>query len=200
MKSDPRIDAYIDRAALFARPILVHLRDLVRQSCPAAEETIKWGFPHFVLDGTILCSMAAFKAHVAFGFWQGRRVTGGQAPDAKDAMGQFGRIATIADLPAPAMLAEMIAQAARLIESGEKVPRPLKHPKPPAEPPADLLAALAASPRAAVTFESFPPGQRREYIEWITGAKRDETRRKRLDTTIAQLEEGERLNWKYERG
>ncbi|MHA3795172.1 YdeI/OmpD-associated family protein [Sphingomonas sp. YL-JM2C] len=199
MKSDPRIDAYIDRAAPFARPVLAHLRDLVGKSCPEAEETIKWGFPHFVLGGAILCSMAAFKAHVAFGFWQNRRVTGEQAPE-KDAMGQFGRIAAIADLPDPALLGDMIARAARLIESGEKAPRPLKHARPPVEPPADLIAALGASPRAAATFEGFPPGQRREYVDWITGAKREETRRKRLDTTIAQLEEGKRLNWKYERG
>lgn len=200
MKSDPRIDAYIDRAAPFARPILAHLRGLVEISCPDAEETIKWGFPHFMLDGAILCSMAAFKAHVAFGFWQNRRVTGETMPDAKSAMGQFGRIATIADLPDAATLGDMIARAARLIESGEKAPRAPKHPKPPAEPPDDLIAALATSPRAAAAFETLPPGQRREYVDWITGAKRQETRRKRLETTIAQLEEGKRLNWKYERG
>lgn len=199
MQSDPRIDAYIDRSADFARPILGFLRDLVGAHCPDAEETIKWGFPHFTYRGQILCSMAAFKRHASFGFWQSRRVTGDDIQDREAAMGQFGRITSIADLPDPTALAEMIAKAAALIDSGDKAPRPLKHARPPVEPPADLIAALATSPRAAATFEGFPPGQKREYIEWISGAKREETRKNRLETTIAQLEDGKRLNWKYER-
>lgn len=199
MKSDPRIDAYIERSADFARPILAFLRDTIGAHCPDAEETIKWGFPHFTYRGNILCSMAAFKSHASFGFWQGERVTGGDTPDRKAAMGEFGRITSLADLPEAAALGTMIARAMALIDNGEKAPRPLKHAKPPIEPPADLIAALAASPRATATFEGFPPGQKREYIEWISGAKREETRKKRLETTIAQLEEGKRLNWKYER-
>lgn len=147
----------------------------------------------------MLCSMAAFKGHASFGFWQNRRATEDKAPDDKQAMGQFGRLTSIGDLPDAATLTDMIVKAMALIESGEKAPRPLKHAKPPVEAPADLLAALAASPRATETFEGFPPSQKREYIEWIIGAKREETRKKRLETTIAQLEDGKRLNWKYER-
>ena len=102
MKSAPRIDSYIERAAPLARPVLVHLRDLVGRTCPQAEETIKWGFPHFVHRNRILCGMAAFKAHVTFGFWQNRSVTGGNRPaNDKDAMGQFGRITSLDDLPDP---------------------------------------------------------------------------------------------------
>jgi uncharacterized protein YdeI (YjbR/CyaY-like superfamily) len=114
-------------------------------------------------------------------------------------MGQFGRLTSLDDLPDDATLTAMVHKAMALIDGGAKAPRPLKHPKPPAEPPADLAAALQTSPAAAATFDGFPPGQRREYIEWITAAKRDETRKKRLETTIAQLEDGKRLNWKYER-
>ncbi len=199
MQSDPRIDAYIDRAAPFAQPILHHIRALVAEAHPDREETLKWGAPHFLHQGRILCGMAAFKAHATFGFWQNKRVTGDDMPEAeKTAMGQFGRLSSIDDLPAPDQLREMIARAVALIDSGEKAPRPLKHPKPPAETPEDLAGALARSPAARATFDSFPPGQRREYVEWITGAKREETRAKRLATTIAQLEEGKRLNWKYE--
>lgn len=200
MKSDPRIDAYIERAAPFAQPILSHLRALVGRTCPGAEETLKWGMPSFVYRGSILAGMAAFKHHATFGFWQNRLVTGDGTPEKeRTAMGQFGKLTSLADLPDDARLAEMVARAMDLIDSGTKAPRPLKHPRPPVDMPDDLAAALKASPGAAATFEGFPPGQRREYVEWITGAKREETRRKRLETAIAQLGEGKRLNWKYER-
>lgn len=200
MEADPRIDAYIARAAPFAQPILSHVRAVVAKACPDGQETLKWGSPSIVYRGKILCTMAAFKAHATFGFWQGKLVTGPATREREaTAMGQFGRLTSLADLPDDASLAAMVAKAMALIDSGVPTSRPLKHAKPPADVPEDLAAALGAAPKAAATFESFPPGQRREYVEWIIGAKRAETRRKRIETTIAQLEEGKRLNWKYER-
>lgn len=200
MKKDPRIDGYIERAAPFAQPILSHIRAFLARTCPDGEETLKWGMPSFTYHGKILAGMAAFKGHATFGFWQNRAVTGEDTPETQaTAMGSFGRLTSLADLPDDAKLADMVARAMALIDSGVTAPRPLKHPKPPAEPPEDLAAALKGSAKATATFEGFPPGQRREYIEWIIGAKREETRKKRLETTIAQLEEGKRLNWKYER-
>lgn len=199
MKRDPRLDLYIERAAPFAQPILRHLRALLAENCPDGEEAMKWSSPSIVYRGKILCGMAAFKAHATFGFWQNKLVTGGDAPAPEtDAMGQFGRLTDLADLPDDAMLAAMIKRGMALIDDGRRAPRPLKHPKPPATVPDDLAAALARSPEASATFEALPPGQRREYIEWVTGAKREDTRARRLATTIAQLEEGKRLNWKYE--
>ena len=200
MNRDPRLDAYIGKSAAFAQPILRHVRDLLAQACPEGQETMKWSMPSFVYRDRILCNMAAFKAHASFGFWQGKRVTGTDSSAMeKEAMGQFGRLASLADLPDDATLIAMVHKAMALIDSGAKTPRPLKHLRPPAELPDDLAAALRASAAATATFEAFPPSQRREYIEWITGAKREETRKKRLATTVVQLEEGKRLNWKYER-
>lgn len=200
MKRDPRFDGYIAKSAPFARPILTHLRELLAKTCPEGEEVMKWSSPSIVYRGKILCGFAAFKAHATFGFWQNKLVTGEDTPgNPESAMGQFGRLTSLADLPDDATLTEMVHKAMVLIDSGTRVPRPLKHPKAPLDVPGDLAAALKVSPKATATFESFPPGQRREYVEWITTAKREETRKKRLDTTIVQLEEGKRLNWKYER-
>ncbi len=200
MKRDPRLDSYIAKSAPFAQPILNHLRELMAATCPEGEETMKWSSPSIVYRGKILCGMAAFKAHATFGFWQNRLVTGADTPEhPATAMGQFGRITSLADLPDDATLTDMVRRAMALIDSGTTAPRPLKHPKAPLEIPDDLAAALKQSQKATATFDGFPPGQRREYVEWILGAKREETRRKRLDTTILQLEEGKRLNWKYER-
>lgn len=194
MSRDPRVDAYIARKPEFARPILEHLRAAVHAACPDVEETIKWSSPFFLHRGELLCMMAAFKAHASFGFWKGDLVTGTDM----GAMGQFGRLASLADLPDDATLAALIRKAMVIAEAGTKVKRPLKHARPPVAPPEDLTAALAANAAAAATFAGFPEGQRREYVDWIADAKRPETRAKRLAQTIEWLTEGKRRNWKYE--
>lgn len=197
---DPRVDAFIARSADFARPILVHLRSLVHEACPAATETIKWGMPHFEHAGSILCMMAAFKGHCAFGFWhQGmEKIAGPHRASPEAAMGSLGRITSLADLPSDAVLKRLVCTAADLIESGAPGrPRPAKLVR--ALPvPADLAAALKKNAAAAKTFDAFPPGKRKDYIEWITEAKRDVTRQSRLATTIEWLAEGKARNWKYE--
>jgi uncharacterized protein YdeI (YjbR/CyaY-like superfamily) len=202
-KPDSRIDAYIAQAPEFARPVLSHLRRLVHQACPKAEETIKWSHPAFLQDGKILCLFAAFKAHCTFGFWhQGMTaVIARDGGKAEAAMGQFGRITGLADLPDDRTLVGYLKQAALLNESGKPArPRPVTKSKAKPEPkvPADLAALLAQNSPAADTFAKFSPSHRREYLEWITEAKREETRQKRLATTIQWLTEGKKRNWQYE--
>ena len=192
---DPRIDAYIAKSAAFARPLLEHLRAQVHMACPEAEEAIKWGFPHFLLDGKILAGMAAFKAHCTFGFWQR---DAGDTDKAGEAMGQFGRIEKLADLPAQRELQAQIRKAAALIRAGAKPARASKTPRPQLEAPADLLAALAGNAAARHTFGAFAPSKQRDYIEWIIEAKREDTRAKRLAQSIEWLAEGKSRNWKYE--
>ena len=193
---DPRVDAYIDKQAAFAQPILRHLRAAVHRACPEAEETLRWSMPSFSYKGQILCQMAAFKAHAVFGFWRSREVTG--AEESASAMGQFGRLTSVADLPDDDALDDMIRRAAALIDSGTKAPRPVKHPKPALKMPEDLASALAGNPAAQATYDGFPPGQQREYLEWIIDAKRPETRARRVADAVAWMAEGKRRNWKYE--
>lgn len=194
---DPRIDAYIAKSADFAQPILTHLRGVVHAACPDVVETLKWSMPSFTYGGKILAHMAAFKAHCAFGFWRGEAVTG--AREGASAMGQFGRIETLKDLPSKAELAKMVKKAAALIDSGELPARkPKAAPKPPPEAPADLLAALKKNAAARKTYEAFPPGAQREYVEWIVEAKREDTRAKRLAQAVEWMAEGKKRNWKYE--
>jgi uncharacterized protein YdeI (YjbR/CyaY-like superfamily) len=195
---DPRIDAYIAKSADFARPILTHLRELVHDACPGVEETMKWSHPSFMYHG-MMCGMASFKAHCTFGFWKGELIVGGDAAT-EAAMGQFGRITRVSDLPSKKLLTGYIKKAMKLNEEGAKAPWLEKRakPKPPAKVPDDLSAALAKNRKARSVFDAFPPGQRREYIDWITEAKREETRQKRLAQAIEWLAEGKRRNWKYE--
>jgi uncharacterized protein YdeI (YjbR/CyaY-like superfamily) len=193
--TDPRVDAYIAKSAGFAQPILAHLREVIHKACPQAEETIKWGMPHFMYGRRNIAHMAAFKAHAAFGFWHGEVV---KDADTGSAMGQFGRIGSIEDLPSKADLAKMVKRSVALVDAGESVkPKPKAAPRPPPDAPDDLMAALKRSPRARKTYEAFPPSAKREYVEWITEAKRAETREKRLLQAIEWMEEGKQRNWKY---
>ena len=198
MSRDPRIDAYIERQAEFARPILEALRERVHAACPEAEETLKWSAPAFLYNGRILATMAAFKAHAAFGFWQGKAVTG-ETGAKREGMGSFGRITSLDQLPDAEALAALVRKAMALIDGGEARARPVKHPKPPLETPSDLEQALAANPAARATFDGFAPGARRDYLEWIIGAKRPETRARRVAQATEWLAEGKKLNWKYEK-
>jgi uncharacterized protein YdeI (YjbR/CyaY-like superfamily) len=199
---DPRIDAYLAKAADFARPILSHLRACVHRGCPAATETIKWGMPHFEHAGGILCGMAAFKAHCTFGFWhQGMaEILGAHGKKGDAAMGSFGRITTLEDLPEEQTMIRLIKAAAKLNESGTpgRSRATAKGTRKEPAVPADLAAALKKNRTAAATFAGFSPSHRKEYIEWITEAKREETRSKRLANTLEWLTEGKPRHWKYQ--
>jgi len=196
MKTDARIDAYIDRQAEFATPILRYLREVMHAACPDGEESIKWSSPHFLYKGEMLAGMAAFKQHATFGFWRGSLVVG-KGNEQMSGMGQFGRLTSVDDLPPRKQLEALIRKAMKLTDEGVKPPRD-KHKKAPFTVPQDLRAALDANKKAAATFDAFPPSCQREYVEWVTEAKRDETRVKRLNQAVEWMAEGKRRNWKYE--
>lgn len=194
-KKDPRIDAYIGKAAEFSRPILKHLRKVVHTGCPAVEETMKWSMPFFMYKG-MLCNMAAFKQHCSFGFWKGRLLFGKAAET--DGMGHFGRITALSDLPSKKELVRYVKKAVELNDSGVKSPRravPRKKQK--LVVPDSLQIALKKHPKALAAFEAFSYSHKKEYVEWVTEAKRDETRQRRLDTAIAWMTEGKPRHWQY---
>ena len=195
MPRDPRVDAYIASRNDFAKPILNHLRDLIHRHVPAVEETVKWSMPFFTYKGQLLANMAAFKEHAAFGFWDRLGLATGKEGDA---MGQYGRLTDIATLPPDSVLLDRLDQAIAKIDAGEKPKRPTRGARPEAEVPAALAEALADDAEAAANWDAFSPSCRREYCEWVAGAKRDETRAKRIAQTIEQTRAGKKLNWKYE--
>ncbi len=198
-KRDDRIDAYIARSAEFARPILTHLREIVHKACPEVEETIKWGFPHFLYKG-ILCHMASFKEHCAFGIWKGSQIVDQGGGEVEKAMGQFGRISKLADLPSKQILSGYLKQAMKRNKNGVKTPSRMKlKEKAPRELviPDDLASALRANNAASATFEKFSPSHRREYVAWITEAKTQATRTRRLEQAVQWLSEGKPRHWKY---
>ena len=194
-KRDPRVDAYIAKAPEFAQPILRHIRDVVHAACPEVEEDLKWSVPAFMYRG-MLCGMASFKQHASFGFWKHDLVTG--SPRVEGSMG-FGRLTKVSDLPSKKDLAGYVKKAMALNDAGIKAERaPMRGgPKPPVKAPADLVAALKKSKKAQATFDAFSPSHRREYVEWITEAKSETTRTRRLQQAVAWMAEGKSRNWKY---
>ena len=194
---DPRIDAYIKGRAPFAQPILKHLRAIVHEGCPDVVETVKWGMPAFEHRGP-LCSFAAFKAHAVFGFWKGGLILDSKGRSAESAMGSFGRLTSLDDLPSRRVLVGYVKKAVALNEQGIKVVRKVK-PKSALPVPAELKAALARNARARATFTAFSPSCRREYVEWISEAKQDATRARRIATAVEWMAEGKKRNWKYEK-
>lgn len=189
---DPRIDAYIAKSAGFAKPILTYLRDAIHEAVPDVEETMKWGMPSFDYKGPML-NVAGFKGHCAVGFWKGS-LLGLERSD--DAMEHFRRITSIKDLPPKKELVRLFKKAAALNEEGVKVERK-KPAKKPVETPDDLAAALEKNKKAAAVYDKFAPSHRREYVDWITGAKSDETRKRRIEQAVEWMAEGKQRNWKY---
>jgi uncharacterized protein YdeI (YjbR/CyaY-like superfamily) len=195
---DKRVDLYIAKSGEFAEPILNHLRELVHKICPEVEETMKWSFPHFDYKG-IMCSMAAFKQHCSFGFWKTALMK-----DAKkmldtrnEAMGSLGRITSLKDLPADKVIIGYIKEAMKLNDDDIKVAKPKSTEKKELVIPKYFTDAIKKNKKALATFENFSYTNKKDYVEWITEAKIEETRNKRLMHAIEWMAEGKIRNWKY---
>ena len=194
---DARVDAYIQKSQPFAQEILSYLRELVHETVPEVQETMKWSFPHFDYKG-IFCSMASFKAHCAFGFWLQKEVVGEVADEG---MGSFGKITSIKDLPSKTKLKAYLKKAKALNDDGVKRAAPMQKKSTASKPiviPPKFAKALARHPQSRKHFDAMSPSHRREYCEWIAGAKQEATRERRIEKAIEQLAEGKSQNWKYE--
>jgi uncharacterized protein YdeI (YjbR/CyaY-like superfamily) len=196
-KKSPLVDAYIAKAPDFAKPILSHLRSVVHEACPEAEEEMKWSRPCFMYKG-MLCGMSAFKEHCGFGFWKGSLILDKAGNESADGYGDFRRITKLSDLPSKKVLTEYIVRAKKLNDDGVKAQNRVKkkvHPE--LVVPDDLANALKRNKAAQATFEKFSPSNKREYVAWLTDAKTDATRARRLETAVEWMAEGKPRNWKY---
>jgi uncharacterized protein YdeI (YjbR/CyaY-like superfamily) len=197
VKSDKRVDTYIAKSAPFARPILEHLRALVHRVCPECEEKMKWSFPHFDYKGEMMCSMAAFKEHASFGFWKETLLADPKRMLKKEeGMGSFSKFRSLTDLPSDAIFSGFIRQAMKLNDAGTKISKS-KSELAAAITPDYLTKALKKHSAAKKVFDAFSPSNKREYIQWLTDAKTEETREKRLATALEWMAEGKIRNWKY---
>lgn len=201
-KKEKRIDDYIAKSADFAKPILNHIRELVHKTCPEVEEKMKWSFPHFDYKGEMMCSMAAFKQHAAFGFWKAKLMKDPvlkETAQSEVAMGHLGRLCSVKDLPPDKKLVAWIREAMKLNDLGLKVPaKPKSTEKKELEVPDYFTKAVKKNKAAWKTFEAFAYSHRKEYVMWVTEAKTEETRNRRLNTAVEWMAEGKHYGWKYQ--
>jgi uncharacterized protein YdeI (YjbR/CyaY-like superfamily) len=201
-KKNAKVDAYIAKSAPFAQSILTHLRQLVHQACPEVEETIKWGMPSFDYKGPC-CSMAAFKQHAVFAFWKGKllkdpkRYLQARSNEGGNAMGHLGQLTQLKDLPPDKVMLDFIKQAKKLNDEGVKLPAKPKTENKELQVPDYFTRALKKDKKALATFNGFSYSNKKEYVTWVTEAKTEATREKRLDTAIEWMAEGKIRNWKY---
>ncbi len=205
IKKDKAIDAYIAKSADFAKPILLHIRELVHKACPDVEEKMKWSFPHFDYKGEMMCSMAAFKQHAVMGFWKAALMKDASLIDnakSEVSMGHLGRITSLKDLPSDKKITAWVKEAMQLTDKGAKLParpKPTEKDKKELVVPDYFVKALAKNKKAKQVFDNFAYSHRKEYLMWITEAKTEETRNKRMETALEWIAEGKGRNWKYER-
>jgi uncharacterized protein YdeI (YjbR/CyaY-like superfamily) len=195
-RKDPRVDAYIQKAADWQQPVLNHIREIVHDACPDAEETMKWSSPSFTYKG-LLCGMQAFKARCMFGFWKAPLVLDDVAKGNRTYR-YFGDLTKVSDLPSRKVLTDYIRKAMALNENGVAIARKPRAKAKLLRMPGDLAAALQKNKKAQKAFEEFSPSHKNEYVEWITAAKADETRQRRLETAIGWIAQGKSRNWKYQ--
>lgn len=197
----PIIDHYIQNSAEFARPILEYIRHCVHIACPDAEETIKWNFPHFMYKNRILCSMASFKSHCAFTFWNSQSMNdqGLLEKSGRTAMGHLGKIKAIEDMPKIKPFLNLIVEAMKCIDEDRKADKPVTREKKTFETPVSFLEALKKNAAAAAHYNKFSATKKKDYLEWFAEAKTDSTLNKRISTAIEWLSEGKSRNWKYEK-
>jgi uncharacterized protein YdeI (YjbR/CyaY-like superfamily) len=204
MNYNSAVDAYIANAEYFAKPILEHWRRLIHENCPDVEEAIKWGFPHFDYKGDFMCVIASYKNHCSFTFLKAELMTD---PRLKGNKGLkpiqrfLGKINKITDLPPDDEFIAMLNEAMQLNQKGIKIKRDKPESDKPKvlETPDYLLTALVANPKAKEVFESKSNSFRKEYIVWITDAKTDETRQKRINEALEWIAEGKGRFWKHQK-
>jgi uncharacterized protein YdeI (YjbR/CyaY-like superfamily) len=199
-KKDSRVDEYIKKSAPFAQAILIHFRKLVHETCPEVEEKIKWSFPHFDYKGP-MCHMASFKQHCAVGFWKAALMTDSKqltdTAKSEVAMGHLGKITSLKDLPKDSVLKKYIKDAMKINEAGIKLPTKKTAVKKELEVPDYFLKALIKNKKALKAFEDYSYSHKKEYVQWITEAKTETTRNKRMAEAVEWLSEGKPRHWKY---
>ena len=202
-KKDKRIDAYIAKAADFAKPILKHFRELVHKACPDVEETMKWSFPHFDYKGGTMASMASFKQHAAIGFWKAALFSDAKKlidkAKTEEAMGHLGKISSLKDLPKDTVLLKYIKEAMKLNEAGIKVPQKERTTVKELVVPVYFTNAVKKNKKALKTFEGFSYSNKKEYVEWVSGAKTEDTKASRMATAVEWMSEGKIRHWKYQK-
>ncbi|MBB6371529.1 YdeI/OmpD-associated family protein [Chryseobacterium shigense] len=200
-KHNTKVDEYIEKSPDFAKPILNYLREIIHEACPDAEEAIKWKFPAFMYKGKILCSITSFKQYCSLGFWlhgEMKTLKEMETTAEESSMFSLGKLTKMEDLPSKVQLKNAIKEAMELTDMGVTMKKAAPS-KVETDIPDYFQAALNKNKTAWSVFEQKSPSFRKEYINWITEAKTEATRNKRMEQSLEWIAEGKSRNWKYEK-
>ena len=201
-KFNPQFDEYIEKSADFAKPIMEYLRQIIHETCPEVEEIIKWGNPHFDYKGDMMCILAGYKNHCSFSLYKAELMSDTKIIESVKAgqkMGYMDKLKSLSDLPARETLVAYIKEAMVLNENGVKKVKPVSEKPKVIEVPDYFSEKLATNPLAKEIFESKSSSFRKDYLVWITDAKTEATRQKRIEQSMEWIAEGKGRFWQYEK-
>ena len=189
-----KIDAYIDRHPDWTDE-LNRLRGVLLAS--TLTEDVKWGGPCYTMKGSNVVGIGAFKQHIALWFHQGALL---KDPDGVLINAQAGKTKAMrqwrfekGDKIPITRIKAYVREAAKIAEEGKSIkPEKRKLVVPPL-----LATSLSKDKKLKTSFENLKPGLQREYADFISDAKREETQRKRMEKIRPMILEGIGLNDKY---
>ncbi|GAB2541876.1 DUF1801 domain-containing protein [Rufibacter soli] len=191
-QQEEKIDAFFTNAPAFAKPICEKLRLAIDEADPALKPSWKWGTPVYEKAGaSMVCAISVHKQHVNLTFFQGAQV-----PDTYGVFttGLDGKnMRTIRFTEVGQVKEEQIVEyvrAATLVKpdkSGKSTERSV------IEIPEDLKQALAHA-KQLEKFEQMAYTHRKEYVRWVSEAKRQETRDGRITKTVERITEGKKFS------
>ena len=162
------------------------------------EETIKWGAPVYTVNGKNVVAIAAFKNHCAVWFYQGALLKENtaileNAQEEKTKALRQVRIEKGQNIPV-SELRKYVEEAIQNQKEGKEI-KPVRNKE--IEVPIELSGAFEKDPILKTAFEDLTPGKQREYCEHIAEAKRDSTKKSRLEKIIPMIQQGKGLYDKY---
>ncbi|MCB0792148.1 MAG: DUF1801 domain-containing protein [Flavobacteriales bacterium] len=196
-----RINSHIAEQDEWKRRLMVRLRQLIHQVDPGIEETWRWNGPHFDRNG-IMLGMSAHKTCVSIWFHKGALLKDPRRlfePLEKDeAKGMRVYKLKESDAIDEKAFTELVKQAVKLNEDGVKLSEAKPARKTLVVPP-ELESVLKKDQHAMTNWEGFSYSKKKDYIEWVTDAKREETRKRRIAQAFQLIRDGLALNERYEK-
>lgn len=195
MEKIQTVDEYFANVK-FGKEMLLKLRELLVST--ELEENIKWGCPVYSLNGKNIAGLASFKSYVGLWFYQGALMADkagvliNAQEDKTRALRQW-RFNNAEEIDHELAL-DYIREAIDNQKSGKEIKADRSKP---ITIPDELADAFLKDPSLKLGFSKFSTGKKREFTDYISEPKRQETRLMRLEKVIPLILEGISLNDKY---
>lgn len=181
---------YIEQMPDFAQKICKKLRSIILKADPAIREDWKWG-PNYNCNGMV-CGYGGFTQHVKFTFFNGSEMKDPKHIFNHCVNNEFSRSIKYTDVLQidEKTLTSYIRESIEINKNGFK--RIVKNKT--VELPEFLEKRIRKNKAAFTFFDNLSYGYKKDYVEWVTTAKREETRDERIEKLIKKCEMGKKMN------